>query len=446
MRTLSVASLFCGAGGLDLGFKERGFDLVYASDTDPSAVDCYARNLDERACVRDVQSPEFAAELSMLGGCDVLLGGFPCQGFSKAGPKRLDDERNPLYLQMRKAVAIIRPTVFIAENVDGLSQNYSGAYLAKVLADFGSLNYSVEHRVLDAAAFGLPQHRRRIFFVGLKNGIRSQFCWPTPTHSAHTRNGEFKISLLPTLWDCQQAEKLLPAVRISDVLSDLLELDSVTPDHVISKRWPAEYDIIMRHIKPGQKLCNVRHAPTSVHTWQIAEVFGSVSEREVCILATISKHRRHQKYGTIPNGNPLDIDEIERLSGLQDVTADVPALLDKGYLKEIHGRYDLKGAMFCSGLFKRPNWNDCAPTVLTNFDNPRYFIHPLKNRPFSVRECARLQGFPDSFKFLSDGVDVRSAYRLIGNAVPPPLSRIFALAVEDVVLDNTRTELMHEVA
>jgi DNA (cytosine-5)-methyltransferase 1 len=437
VRMFSVASLFCGAGGLDLGFKEHGFDLIYGSDIDPAAVDCYARNLDSRVYLRDAQEPAFGADLSNLGTCDVVLGGFPCQGFSKAGPKRFDDERNPLYLEMHQAVESLRPSVFIAENVDGLSQNYSGAYLDRILRDFSSLNYRVEYQVLDAAAFGLPQHRRRIFFAGLRKDIEHQFRWPIPTHSANTRNGEFKISLLPTLWDDTQQEALKPPVRISDVLTDLIELDSQVPDHVIFNRWPDDYTTIMSRIRQGQKLCNVRHAATSVYTWQIPEVFGAVSIEEVRVLETISKHRRHKQYGTIPNGNPLEIDEIERLSGLQNIKNAIKTLLKKGYLKEINGKYDLKGAMFCSGLFKRPKWSDCAPTVLTNFHNPRYFIHPVRDRPFSVRECARLQGFPDSFRFLSEIVDIQSAYRLLGNAVPPPLSRLFATAVEEVLLKHT---------
>ncbi len=106
------------------------------------------------------------------------------------------------------------------------------------------------------------------------------------------------------------------------------------------------------------------------------------------------------------------------------------SLISKGYLKAKDGKYDLKGAMFCSGIFKRPRWQEPSPTVLTNFHNPRYFLHPLENRPFSLRECARLQGFPDTFLFTGcdSKVDLKSGYRLVGNAVPPPLSRLFAAA------------------
>jgi DNA (cytosine-5)-methyltransferase 1 len=114
--------------------------------------------------------------------------------------------------------------------------------------------------------------------------------------------------------------------------------------------------------------------------------------------------------------------------------------LEKGYLKHKNNGVDLKGAMFCSGLFKRPKWDEPSPTILTNYCNPRYFLHPTEDRPFSLRECARLQGFPDSFIITNlDSVTLTAGYRLIGNAVPPPLAALLADSVQsflDVKVDN----------
>lgn len=154
-----VVSVFCGGGGLDLGFRDAGFDLVYACDSDPAAVDCYARNIDERVFCRDATSDAFHDDIRKIGRCDVVLGGFPCQGFSKAGPKQEDDTRNTLYVEMRRVVAELSPKLFIAENVDGLSQNFGGSYLKRIVSDFAAISYSVDHRVIDAVAFGVPQHR-----------------------------------------------------------------------------------------------------------------------------------------------------------------------------------------------------------------------------------------------------------------------------------------------
>ena len=432
MKTCSVVSLFAGCGGLDVGFRDLGFDLVYACDNDPAAVDCYTRNVDERAHVRDVTTDEFHSDIRDLGRCDVVLGGFPCQGFSKAGPKRKDDARNALYVEMLKAVGSLQPALFIAENVDGISQNFGGAFIKQIKEDFGEIGYEVDHRILDAASFGLPQYRRRVFFVGERKGAL-KFSWPLPTHDASTRNGDFKIRDSMPLFDGESPSSLKPLSSIGEAIGDLLDLDPSSADHRVTVKWPKKYERVFAAIKEGQKLCNVRHAATSVYTWHIPEVFGPVTERQCLILETIAKHRRHKKYGRIPNGNPIPLDEIERLAGLHDIEPDIEDLLAKGYLKPKNDGFDLKGAMFCSGLFKRPRWDEPSPTVLTNFHNPRYFLHPLRDRPFSLKECARLQGFDDKFIVTSDNVTLVDGYRLIGNAVSPLASRKLAECIAHAV-------------
>lgn len=436
---VSVVSLFSGCGGLDIGFQALGFELIYACDFDPAAIDCYSRNIDQHIFLRDIKSDDFHKDILSLGHCDVVLGGFPCQGFSKAGPKSENDTRNMLYTEMWQAVKKLRPAVFIAENVDGISQNFKGAYLKRILRDFREIGYRVEHRILDAVWFGVPQHRRRSFFVGINEESECIFHFPSPTHEIKVRNGEFKlldnVNGQISLWDYHNKinVNLKPPSTIENAISDLVELDDTIADHQVINTWSEEYEFIFKYIKQGQKLCNVRHADTSVYTWQIPEVFGEVTERDRIILETIAKHRRHKKYGNIPNGNPISIKEVEILSQLAAIDTELESLVIKGYLKEKDGKFDLKGAMFCSGLFKRPFWNEPSPTVLTNFYNPRYFLHPLKNRPFSLRECARLQGFSDSFVFTEgkSQVDLVSGYRLVGNAVPPTISRLFARATLD---------------
>ena len=182
----TVVSLFCGCGGLDLGFHEAGFDIIYAADNDASAISVYRRNIDTNAFVKDVCSAEFHSDLRQLKNVDVVLGGFPCQGFSKAGPKRQEDERNFLYLEMKAAVAMLRPKVFIAENVDGLGQNFGGSYLRAIVDDFSEVGYRMEWRLVDVVAFGVPQHRRRILFVGVRNDQNS-FPWPVAEYGLPPR-------------------------------------------------------------------------------------------------------------------------------------------------------------------------------------------------------------------------------------------------------------------
>ena len=438
----TVVSLFAGCGGLDVGFKELDYDLVYACDNDPAAIAVYKRNIDERAYVRDVTSDDFHAEMKSLGTCDVILGGFPCQGFSKAGPKKQDDIRNLLYLEMHSAVNSLRPKLFLAENVDGLSQNFKGAYLEAIVKDFKSIGYRVEYRLFDSVGFGVPQHRRRIYFIGIRDDLSFEdFNWPEFTHLSQSRNGEAAITDFGGLF-AKSDEALLPPRTIREAIGDLLELDTSVADHRVTYAWNQSWSSIFTKIGPGQKLCNVRHSPTSVYTWDIPEYFGAVSEAEKNILETIARNRRHKKYGSIPNGNPLSVEVIRELSGVSSVASHIKDLLIKGYLKELDGKFDLKGAMFCSGLYKRPEWDSPSPTVLTNFHNPRYFLHSQEDRPFSLRECARLQGFPDDFLFTvgSGERELVDGYRLVGNAVSPPVGRAFAKSIIEYLSKEVKIE------
>ena len=445
IRKPTVMSLFCGCGGLDLGFHEAGFEVVYAADNDPASISVYKRNIDTNAYVKDVCSDEFHSDLKQLANVDVVLGGFPCQGFSKAGPKRSTDDRNFLYLQMKSAIAKLKPKIFIAENVDGLSQNFGGSYLRAIVDDFSQLGYRMEWRLVDAVAFGVPQHRRRILFVGLRSD-QTTFSWPVTRYGLPRRNGESQISD-PTsdlFEQTQEQQTMLAAMTVRDAIADLPKLGQV-PDHLVTNKWPQGYASIFKAIAPGQKLCNVRHADSSVYTWNIPEYFGAITEKQQMILETIAKYRRHKKYGDIPNGNPLPVDEIASLMGTAKISqSDIDDLSVLGYIKELDGKFDLKGAMFCSGLFKRPSWDLPSPTVLTNFHNPRYFLHPEEDRPFSLRECARLQGFPDSFLITvgQTEVSLEDGYRLIGNAVPPPVSHALARAVFEA-LDLPMLEMRH---
>ena len=430
-----VVSLFSGCGGLDLGFVAAGGRVVYACDRSKHAVACYRHNLGDHCHRRDVTSTEFREDIEQIGRADVVLGGFPCQGFSKAGPKQSHDPRNQLYKSMQHTVLRLRPKVFIAENVDGIQQNFKGAFVDLVREGFQAdhVQYDVHYRILDAAHYGVPQHRRRAFFVGVRRDLPGarKFHWPTTTRQPHRRNGEFAI---PETTLAAGTPLQRPPATVRDAIGALPSPTPTISDHITTLRWPDTYRHVFAAIGPGQKLCNVRHAATSVYTWQIPAAFGETSPTQRTILSTISRHRRHKRHGPIPNGNPLSVTVIAELSSIaaDTVKYECAKLHEMDYLKPKNGGYDLKGAMFCSGLFKRPPWDAPSPTVLTNFHNPRYFLHPEADRPFTLRECARLQTFDDAFEFVASGVSLVEGHRLVGNAVPPLLSEAIARSVTAV--------------
>ena len=437
-----AVSLFCGCGGMDLGFAGAGFAVVRAIDLDPAAAAVHAANFGAPAVLGDVTGTDFAAWRRALGPVDVVLGGFPCQGFSKAGPKRADDPRNGLYRAMLGAVRELRPACFVAENVEGLAQNFGGRYLEQISGDFGRLGYQVAVALIDAIGYGVPQHRRRIFFVGTAAGM-APAGWPQPSCAVRVRNGETgRPRSMPSALHgllgpdggaglnggagLDGGAGLAEPVAVSAAIGDLRPLDAPVPGHEVLTGWPARYEAIIKAIGPGQKLCNVRHGPESVRTWDIPQAFGPVTAAERDILEAIARNRRHRRYGSIPNGNPLPVPVIEELTGQRDLAPVLDDLCQRGYAKALTGGYDLRGGLFCSGQFRRPVWDAPAPTVLTGFGNPRYFLHPLEDRPFSLREAARLQGFPDTFVLRPPGVPLPDAFRLVGNAVPPPLARALA--------------------
>lgn len=435
---LKAVSLFCGCGGLDWGFHEHNVEIVAAIDNDVAAIKCYNHNFGKGGINLSVKDPEFKKKIQEIGNVDIVIGGFPCQGFSKSGPKKKDDPRNTLYESMVYAIQILKPSVFVAENVDGLAQNYKGEFLSKIFNDFNSLGYLVEYKIIDAADFGVPQHRRRIIFIGAKSSSKIE--WPNPSHIAKMRNGEFLSKDLLKAEIGLFAKNTPPAITIKRAIGDLLGKLGEVEDHVIRKMRPEELKIIQR-IGIGQKLCNVRFSETSVYTWQIPEVFGEVSDREIKILETIAKNRRKKSYGNIPNGNPLSTEVISQLCNIEVTRNDIDGLINKKYIKEIDGKFDIMGAMFCSGLYKRPLWNEPSPTIITVFHSPRFMLHPSENRSLSIRECARLQSFPDNFHFLKSGISIEDSYRLIGNAVAPKLAYQIAENVIKLIKKKIKNEI-----
>ena len=152
-----VVSLFSGCGGLDLGFKRAGFDILWANDFDKDSIETYTQNLGNHAVFGDITkipSNEIPSDF------DVLLGGFPCQGFSVANTKRsMKDKRNFLYLEMLRIIRDKKPKFFVAENVKGILSIEKGAVMEMILDDFRKIGYEVEFRVLTASDYGVPQHR-----------------------------------------------------------------------------------------------------------------------------------------------------------------------------------------------------------------------------------------------------------------------------------------------
>ncbi len=177
---MRVVSLFSGAGGLDLGFIRGGHHIVWANDVDPDAVKTYKANIGKHITYGDI----LKIPTSKIPDCDMVIGGFPCQGFSVANSgRRVDDHRNALYLQLLRVIRAKKPAFFLAENVKGLLSLSRGEVFRKILSDFKTIGYSVDYKLLNAANFGVPQRRERLFIVGVRRNLNHRFRFPEPTHA-----------------------------------------------------------------------------------------------------------------------------------------------------------------------------------------------------------------------------------------------------------------------
>lgn len=196
---MKVVSLFSGAGGLDLGFKMAGHEIVWANDNFPEAVETYKANLGEHIICEDI----YKIDVSKIPDCDIVIGGFPCQGFSIANMKRhADDQRNELYKMLIKVIVAKQPKFFVAENVKGILSLEHGKVIEMIMNDFNSIGYKAKYRVLNAADYGVPQLRNRVIIVGVRNDIKFEYEYPAPTHNADGSNGLKKwISVSEALKD-----------------------------------------------------------------------------------------------------------------------------------------------------------------------------------------------------------------------------------------------------
>jgi len=178
---MKIVSLFSGAGGLDLGLIQAGNKIIWANDIDKDAVATYSKNIENHIVCADIKD----VAVSDIPAADVIVGGFPCQGFSQANLLRtVDDERNKLYKFFYGAVDSKHPKFFIAENVRGILSLDGGSAIKRIVEDFENAGYMVTVTLVNVADYGVPQSRQRVFIIGQRKDLDSVmlFCFPTKTH------------------------------------------------------------------------------------------------------------------------------------------------------------------------------------------------------------------------------------------------------------------------
>ena len=176
---MKIVSFFAGAGGLDLGFQKAGFDVIWANEYDKEIWETYEKNhqntfLDKRSIV-DILSNE-------VPDCDGIIGGPPCQSWSEAGSKRgITDKRGQLFFEFMRILADKKPKFFLAENVSGMLLPAHKDALCNIKQMFKDIGYDLSFQMLNVSDFGVPQDRKRVFFIGYRNDLNLKFQFPKPT-------------------------------------------------------------------------------------------------------------------------------------------------------------------------------------------------------------------------------------------------------------------------
>ncbi|MFY9287178.1 MAG: DNA cytosine methyltransferase [Alphaproteobacteria bacterium] len=182
---MKVVSLFSGAGGIDLGLKQAGLDILWAVDNDLDSIKTYRKNIGDHAVLSDIR--EIKSE--DIPDADLIVGGFPCQGFSQANRFRsIDDNRNTLYIEMLRIVRDKKPKWFVAENVKGILSLDKGRVFESIIKDFSEIGYRLKHELVNMADHGVPQARKRVIILGTRKDLVSgqEAYHPSKTHDKNT--------------------------------------------------------------------------------------------------------------------------------------------------------------------------------------------------------------------------------------------------------------------
>ena len=241
----NVVSLFSGGGGLDIGFKKAGFNIVWAIDINQDTVNSYKKNVGEEIICGDL----YEINEKEIPQCDFVIGGPPCQSFSLAGNRHSDDHRGRLVWRYIDIIKRLQPKGFLFENVTGLvsAKNSDGKKIFPLIFKaFSDIGYSLSYQIVNAADYGVPQLRKRVIIVGLK-GFMNSFQFPMPTHNADGSKGKKKY------------------VSVKEALGDLPVPSDNCP--ITEHQWPTMSELdkyICHHVKPGGNYMDIPDEVNSV--------------------------------------------------------------------------------------------------------------------------------------------------------------------------------------
>ena len=370
-NSLQMIDLFCGAGGLSLGFSQEGFVTTLANDIEECCVDTYAHNHPEtprdhiiKGDIRDIVGN--LDDLLKNRKVDIVVGGPPCQGFSMANRQRLiDDPRNYLYKSYVEVVKKSQPSFFVMENVKGML-----SVANQVVEDFNAIGYNVEYHILNAKDFGVPQNRERLIYIGNRVGV----------DNAKIFEDIFSLSKKISnhvLEDAIAGLRELSASRIKNST----EIGDDVSGRKIEKNVINFTNEYIDYINQGRKIPIVFNHKARYNNDRDIEIYSRM--------------------------NPGDKSDDPKIADIMPYARRNDIFKDK--------YYKLEGDKICKTI-----------TAHMKFDCNMY-IHPTQARGLTPREAARVQSYPDDYYFRGA---YTKTYMQIGNSVPPLLGRAIASVVK----------------
>jgi DNA (cytosine-5)-methyltransferase 1 len=401
MQKLRFIDLFCGIGGLRLGFEYAANSLNYAtecvlsSEINADAQYVYQQNFS------DVPQGDIRL-INELPKHDFLLAGFPCQSFYYAGKKEgFGDTRGTMFFEIMRLIDTNQPKAFIFENVRGLYTHAQGRTLETIKHEITKRGYSFNYFILNSSNYNLPQNRVRIYILGILDA-EPQFELVSDLGAKDSHSCDY-----------EQLSLFYPyrkKVTVADILEDNPEPKyDCSPDFVKALKRLFNNDISKLH---GIRLIDYRGG-NSIHSWELG-LQGECSADEIKFMNRFILKRRNKEFGDDQDGKLLTKEQIATFFPHPCLDELLESLVTKKYLQIVKGKYKPVSGNFSFEVYKILDLNNIYVTLVASDANRLGVYHNKRVRRITPREAARLQGLPDSFILHPDD---DKAYYQLGNSV-----------------------------
>ncbi len=301
---MNVVDLFCGCGGLSLGFEQAGYNILLGIDHDKSALETFKRNHKGSEIIHgDIQEVTASDIRKIIGNktVDVIIGGPPCQGLSLSGPRKLDDPRNKLFLSYVRLVRDFKPKFFVLENVPGIISLFKGKIKEQIIKEFSELGYKVEYEVLNSAHYGVPQIRKRAIFIGsITNSDISYFPEKIIFEEKNFITCEQAVSDLHALDDDSMPESFSYATKPQSAYQTQMRKGAPEKlhNHLITKHQD-NVKLTIALVPEGGNYKNLPEDFVSTRKFNVAWTRYH-SKKPASTIDTGHRHHFHYKYNRVP--------------------------------------------------------------------------------------------------------------------------------------------------